>query len=88
MFCAYTRSRYQVSIYRTIGPLVVLSYNSNSYYTFQPKSYWEEEVYCIRRNASDALYHLQHVSCVHNRQDKDNKRNSSNSVPGVFMWMV
>ena len=22
MFCAYTRPRYQVSVYRTIGPLV------------------------------------------------------------------
>ena len=26
MFCAFTRSRYQVSVYRTICPLV-LSYN-------------------------------------------------------------
>ena len=24
MFCAYTRPRYQVSVYRTIGPLVVV----------------------------------------------------------------
>ena len=24
MFCAYTRPRYQVSVYRTIGPLVIL----------------------------------------------------------------
>ena len=24
MFCAYTRRRYQVSVYRTIGPLVFL----------------------------------------------------------------
>ena len=23
MFCAFTRPRYQVSVYRTIGPLVV-----------------------------------------------------------------
>ena len=23
MFCAYTRPRYQVSVYRTIGPLVL-----------------------------------------------------------------
>ena len=23
MFCAYTRPRYQVSVYRTIGPLVI-----------------------------------------------------------------
>ena len=23
MFCAYTRSKYQVSVYRTIGPLVL-----------------------------------------------------------------
>ena len=25
MFCAYMRPRYQVSVYRTIGPLVILS---------------------------------------------------------------
>ena len=24
MFCAYTRPRYQVSVYRTIGPLVII----------------------------------------------------------------
>ena len=24
MFCAYTRPRYQVSVYRTIGPLVYM----------------------------------------------------------------
>ena len=24
MFCAYTRPRYQVSVYRTIGPLVFI----------------------------------------------------------------
>ena len=26
MFCAYTRSRYQVSVYSTIGPLVLSCY--------------------------------------------------------------
>ena len=26
MFCAYTRPRYQVSVYRTIGPLVLCLY--------------------------------------------------------------
>ena len=26
MFCAYTRPRYQVSVYRTIGPLVQVLY--------------------------------------------------------------
>ena len=26
MFCAYTRPRYQVSVYRTIGPLVFFSF--------------------------------------------------------------
>ena len=25
MFCAYTRSRYLVSVYRTIGPLIICS---------------------------------------------------------------
>ena len=25
MFCAYTRPRYQLSFYRTIGPLVIIS---------------------------------------------------------------
>ena len=25
MFCAYTRPRYQVSVYRTIGPLVLVA---------------------------------------------------------------
>ena len=25
MFCAYTRPRYQVSVYRTIGPLVLIT---------------------------------------------------------------
>ena len=24
MFCAYTRPRYQISVYKTIGPLVLL----------------------------------------------------------------
>ena len=27
MFCAYTRPRYQVNVYRTIGPLVCLSFS-------------------------------------------------------------
>ena len=31
MFCAYTRPRYQVSVYRTIGPLVE-AFNSTSRY--------------------------------------------------------
>ena len=26
MFCAYTRPRYQVGVYRTIGPLATLCY--------------------------------------------------------------
>ena len=26
LFCAYTRPRYQASVYRTIGPLVLFSY--------------------------------------------------------------
>ena len=30
MFCAYTRPRYQVSVYRTIGPLVVCSNRNRS----------------------------------------------------------
>ena len=29
MFCAYTRPRYQVSVYRTIGLLVILNYAIN-----------------------------------------------------------
>ena len=29
MFCTYTRPRYQVSVYRTIGPLVQNLYNKN-----------------------------------------------------------
>ena len=30
MFCALLRSRYQVSVYRTNGPLVFIIYNHNS----------------------------------------------------------
>ena len=33
MFCAYTRPGYQVSVYRTIGPLV--SYQRDSVAAFQ-----------------------------------------------------
>ena len=29
MFCAYTRPRYQMSVYRTIGPLVFRSFQTN-----------------------------------------------------------
>ena len=33
MFCAYPRPRYQVSVYRTIGPLVIfLARNTSEYY--------------------------------------------------------
>ena len=28
MFCAYNRPRYQVSVYRTVGPLVRFSYSN------------------------------------------------------------
>ena len=30
MFCAYTRPKYQVSVYRTIGPLVCVLYGPRS----------------------------------------------------------
>ena len=29
IFCAYMRPKYQVSVYRTIGPLVVFSYEND-----------------------------------------------------------
>ena len=37
MFCAYMRPRYQVGVYRTIGPLVGLSVqklNTNAYFMY------------------------------------------------------
>ena len=34
MFCTYTRARYQVSVYRTIGPLVIHFYAIVSLATF------------------------------------------------------
>ena len=30
MFCAYTRPRYQVSVYKTIGPLVIVIIPDNT----------------------------------------------------------
>ena len=34
MFCAYTRPRYQVSVYRTIGPLFLLWYSLGLPYNY------------------------------------------------------
>ena len=37
MFCAYTRPRYQLSVYRTIGPLVfIFAQNIDCGYTLEP----------------------------------------------------
>ena len=36
MFCAFIRSRYQVSVYRTIGPLVRSRYQVSAYMTIGP----------------------------------------------------
>ena len=40
MFCAYTRPRYQVSVYRTIGPLVLTSFQK-LFCQSKPKCYVE-----------------------------------------------
>ena len=38
MFCAYTRPRYQVSVYRTIGPLVLVVTQENQSSGFPTRS--------------------------------------------------
>ena len=48
MFCAYTRPRYQVSIYRTIGFLVLISYPPKVLVI--PKKQW------LRPNMTEKLF--------------------------------
>ena len=43
MFCAYTRARYQVNVYRTIGPLFFFIIGGYSFYPLKVCS----DVYCI-----------------------------------------
>ena len=56
MFCAYTRPRYQVSVYRTIGPLVIIIKDADV--GICGFAWWRKAVESHGRWAATALPHV------------------------------
>ena len=59
MFCAYTRPRYQVSVYRTIGPLVILVLDKYRKFIHWVSSHFSWEVVYENPNLKDPSFQLE-----------------------------
>ena len=65
MFCAYTRPRYQVSVYRTIGPLVQACINKMGLCLFYDYTRADQLLPQLLIELFDTLYtqckHIEHM---------------------------